>query len=200
MKTTKTFDGQTAKFIASIATCMPPLSGEDMQFLIDNPLRLKGVLLNLKAEAMDQVLAPNGMFYVHAMTPLHDGAIITILDSKETWQYGDGVSAVLGLDGKKRHTRDIVSIGNLLIKRGYTMTWEQAVEMADQYELYGNNGLLANGEDNLFFLETDNPASPVSVGNIYHGREWYRGREGLPLNDESRSNGSLMVRNLNLSL
>lgn len=42
--TTKTYDGQTARLIASVATCMPPLSGEVMQGWIDNPQALKNFL------------------------------------------------------------------------------------------------------------------------------------------------------------
>ncbi len=45
--TTKTYDGQTARFIASVATCMPALSGEVMQGWIDNPQALKKFLRGL---------------------------------------------------------------------------------------------------------------------------------------------------------
>jgi hypothetical protein len=42
--TTKTFDGQTARFLAAVATCMPSLQGDVMQGWIDNPNALKKVL------------------------------------------------------------------------------------------------------------------------------------------------------------
>lgn len=49
--TTKTYDGQTARFIASVATCIPPLSGDVMQGWIDNPQALKKVLGGLNPSA-----------------------------------------------------------------------------------------------------------------------------------------------------
>lgn len=42
--TTKTFDGQTARFLAAVATCMPSLQGDVMQGWIDNPKALKKAL------------------------------------------------------------------------------------------------------------------------------------------------------------
>ena len=45
--TTKTYDGQTARFLASVATCMPPLHADVMQGWIDNPLILKNALSGL---------------------------------------------------------------------------------------------------------------------------------------------------------
>ena len=50
--TTKTYDGQTARFLASVATCMPPLSGDVMQGWIDNPQGLKKILCSLNPSAV----------------------------------------------------------------------------------------------------------------------------------------------------
>ncbi len=40
----KTFDSQTARFLAAVATCMPSLQGDVMQGWIDNPNALKKTL------------------------------------------------------------------------------------------------------------------------------------------------------------
>jgi hypothetical protein len=45
--TTKTYDGQTARLIASVVTCMPSLSSEVMQNWIDNLPALKNFLSGL---------------------------------------------------------------------------------------------------------------------------------------------------------
>ncbi|MDD2657106.1 MAG: hypothetical protein PHD04_00370 [Candidatus Pacebacteria bacterium] len=45
---TKTYDGQTARFLATVATCMPPLSGESMQHWINDPTALKSFLRDLE--------------------------------------------------------------------------------------------------------------------------------------------------------
>ena len=42
--TQNTYHPQTARFIASVATCMPPLSSEVMQGWIDNPQAIKKLL------------------------------------------------------------------------------------------------------------------------------------------------------------
>lgn len=46
--TANTFHGQTARLIASVATCLPPLSAEEMQSWIDNPRGLKKFLSGLQ--------------------------------------------------------------------------------------------------------------------------------------------------------
>jgi hypothetical protein len=43
----KTYDGQTARFLAAVATCMPPLSGDVMQQWINSPQDLKKALSRL---------------------------------------------------------------------------------------------------------------------------------------------------------
>lgn len=54
---TKTFDSQTARFLATVATCMPPLSSDVMQGWIDNPKALKKTLGALSpVAASDPVL------------------------------------------------------------------------------------------------------------------------------------------------
>jgi len=53
---TKTFDKQTARFLATVATCMPSLSGEIMQGWIDNPKALTGVLRALSPPVTEQLL------------------------------------------------------------------------------------------------------------------------------------------------
>lgn len=46
----KTYDGQTARFLATVATCMPSLSGEVMQNWVDNPKALKKALEALASQ------------------------------------------------------------------------------------------------------------------------------------------------------
>lgn len=60
--TTKTFDGQTAKFLATVATCMPPLSGDVMQGWIDNPSALKGFLGGLNPPKGETADPSTGIF------------------------------------------------------------------------------------------------------------------------------------------
>ena len=54
--TTKTYDGQTARFLASVATCMPSLTSDVMQGWIDNPRGLRKVLCGLNPPAESLVL------------------------------------------------------------------------------------------------------------------------------------------------
>ena len=51
--TTKTYDGQTARFLASVATCMPPLSSDVMQGWIDNQQGLKKFLGGLNPSVVE---------------------------------------------------------------------------------------------------------------------------------------------------
>lgn len=51
----KTFDSQTARFLASVATCMPPISGDVMQDWINNPKVLKKALKVLSPTAGQSV-------------------------------------------------------------------------------------------------------------------------------------------------
>jgi hypothetical protein len=60
--TTKTLDQQTARFIASMATCLPSLSSEIMQGWIDNPQGLKKYLSGLNPSADETPLADNSAF------------------------------------------------------------------------------------------------------------------------------------------
>ncbi|MFH0846418.1 MAG: hypothetical protein V1851_03415 [Patescibacteria group bacterium] len=63
MKNEKTYDGQTASFLAAVATCMPRnLNGEIMQGWIDNPKALQKFLLGLCPKEIGDVFDPHEFF------------------------------------------------------------------------------------------------------------------------------------------
>lgn len=183
MKTTKTLDKQTARFIASLLTCLPEIPDDIMQFLNEKPEALKKCLLGLNLS-----LAPNGLFSIT------DTRKQSALKSKLTnecfvptwagWAYGnhgkfDGLlpvnqpetgSCVITTLAASRSwtltegassvlgidTMDVMFLSKLLIKRGHTMTLTQAEAVT-------------GGKSNLhdyFFVETGNRKRPVIAGCI----------------------------------
>jgi len=154
---------------------------------------------DLEWVAVKQAFASSGLFEVRATPVLADGTVVTVLGLTRTvCSFVEIASTVLGL--KKHGVEDSVSLGKQLIKRGYTLTWDQVSEMTYQNAQVGGNSLRADGENNYFFLETGDSANPVGVRGVYHGQEWYISKYDLSLNDGPSCLGCLMVRNLDLSL
>lgn len=119
--TTKTFDGQTARFLAAVATCMPSLQGDVMQGWIDNPNALKKVLAG--ALCPPQVEEPNVY-----LRQLYAGEEIildptngaeTIAQAKDVFLYGiDADFGNWGLDVPARPTEKTEVVAHELVTDG----------------------------------------------------------------------------------
>ena len=222
--TTKTFDQQTARLIASVATCMPLLSGEVMQGWIDNPQALKKFLGGLNSPA-ETKLTP--LFSVIATTNLGT------FDEKKTvecfprprYVYRDSdLDAWLGATQPKTDACSITTLGltkewtfaeaaakvlgigagtnvkllgKLLIKNGHTITLTQAEEMVEATERGEKTGMRTDGYGNFFFVETGDKNNPVSVGRVDRvGRDWSAFVYSLGDGRRWRAAHRLLVRNL----
>lgn len=220
--TTKTLDQQTARFIASIATCLPSLSGDIMQDWIDSPQALKNFLGGLNSP-----LVTNGLFSVIATTSLGavagkltancfaspqyvyrdadfdnwlsanqpdaSACVISTLAFSKSWTFVEAAAKVLGI----RDSTDVVLLGNALIAGGHTMTLPQGEEMVEATERGENTGMRIDGYGNFFLVETGDPKNPVSVGYVDRvGHAWNAYVFTLGYGCRRDAGHRLLVRNL----
>lgn len=131
--------------------------------------------------------------WLPANQPKADPCVIATLAPAKDWTLAEGAAAILGIGAGP----DIVLLGKLLIEHGHTMTLAQAEKMVEATERGKQTDMRTNDYGNFFFVETDNPEDPVSVGYVYRAeRAWYARVNRLGRGGRWSAGGRLLVRNL----
>ena len=123
-------------------------------------------------------------------------AISTLAPSRD-WMFEEGAATILGIGVGT----DIVLLGKALIENDHTMTLVQAEEMVEKTESgEKKTGMRTDGWGNWFFVETGDPETPVSVGDVRRGgRDWYARVYRLDNGNRWNADNRLFVRNSRLS-
>lgn len=94
---------------------------------------------------------------------------ITALAPTRGAAFVEWAAEILGVNANTEN----VTLGNLLKREGYTMTFPQIEEMVDAAEREIQTGMDV-GRGSFFFSETGDRLSPVSMCRVYrNGRDWY---------------------------
>ncbi len=97
-------------------------------------------------------------------------------------------------------TNNTVELGNWLIQSGYALKPQQVEDLVEATEREEDTGLRTDGYGNFFFVETGNPKSPVSVGDVRRvGRGWRADVYSLGNGDRWDAGSRLLLRNLDAS-
>lgn len=131
-----------------------------------------------------------------ANQPNAGACIISTLAPAKDWTFAEAVVAVLGVSANT----PTKAMGELLIKRGHTVTLPQDEEMAEKTERGEKTGMRTDTYGNFGFVETGDPEDPVSVGYVYRGgRDWRARVVRLDRGFRWRADARLLVRNLDAS-
>lgn len=162
--TAKTYDGQTARFLASVATCMPGLSGEVMQGWINNPAGLKKFLRGLNP-------------------PASAGSVLNFHENITTWpltkrfarreffKTRTGLCLWSDMERVLSRTQDVEPTGTTTLLSSFDLTrnaydreikaelperhevelW-QIAELIDRQKNGEDGALLTNGRANIFYV------------------------------------------------
>ena len=95
--------------------------------------------------------------------------IATLVFSQE-WTFVETAATILGIGVDT----DAKLLGQLLIKRGHTITLPQSEEMMEKTNRGEKTDMCTDGYGNFFFVETGNQENPVSLGRVYgEERAWF---------------------------
>lgn len=134
--------------------------------------------------------------WLPANQPNADACVITTLAPSREWTFAEAAAAVLVVPADT----PIKTLGELLIKRGHTITLPQDEEMMEKTENGEKIEMRVNGYGNFCFVETGDPKNPVSVGHVYRGeRAWHAYVHSLGDGNRWRASHRLLVRNLDAS-
>ena len=222
---TKTYDKKTAAFAGWLIQNVPAdLDDETMDNWMNNPDGTKKFLSGLKppktrqsslfsiaaTTPLDAVAGkktnqcfPIGERYAYrdndfdnwlpANQPNADACVITTLVATESWTFAEAAARVLGIGAGT----SILMLGDALIQNGHTMTLAQVEEMVEKTENGVKTEMRVDGYGNFFFVETEDPKNPVSVGNVVRdGRDWGARVRRLARGYRWRADIRLLVRNL----
>lgn len=154
MGTQKTFDKQTATFLGVLAQNVPQLSGDEMQFYIENPTRLKGRLNTLHLTITDFInqFFPRLSGFLKFI-PLHPAWDFLIMRSSDYPELGIAVSHRSGSLGSGFC---LMLRGNKFINPCGCCSWIQGVEPAEA-ELLIRKACADNGIRFLLFRDWVQP-------------------------------------------
>src|SRR3989338_5595935 len=99
--------------------------------------------------------------WLPANQPNADACVITTLAPSRGWTFAKAAATVLGVSANM----PVKTLGELLIKHGHTITLSQDEEMVEKTERGANTGMRTDGWGNFAFVETGDPANPLSVGD-----------------------------------
>ena len=131
--------------------------------------------------------------WLPANQPNADSCAISTLAPSRDWAFVEVAAAILGIGAGT----NVVLLGKALIENDHTMTLVQAEEMVEKTESgEKKTGMRTDGWGNWFFVETGDPETPVSVGDVRRGgRDWYARVYRLDVGDCWRADDRLLVRN-----
>lgn len=123
--------------------------------------------------------------------------VVASLAPSRNWTFAEGVAKVLGVNANT----PIATLGQLLIKRGHTLTLAQVDAMVPSKRLEGSI-FACQPRHSFFFVETGNSEDPVAVGDVRYEAEgdylnWFAYIHKLGCDEYRSVIDRLLIRDLN---